>query len=286
MTENLAAIPRNQERWTGDAIAVERRGRVLHVQLRRPEVRNAMNAAMVEELRAAFAAVAAEPELTVVVLRGVAGQFSAGGDIRGMRKALAKDSAAVDSMVASNHAFGRMLLEAERLPQWLVSVVEGAAMGGGMGLIAVSDCVLALASARIGTPEVTLGLVPAQILPFLVKRLGKAPSRRLTLMGSILSGREAKSIGLVDELAESADELERLVERVLERSGLCGPKAVAATKSMLRAIDELGPEALVDRAAELFSAALVGEEGREGTRAFLEGRPPNWARNGDDRIDG
>ena len=150
-------------------------------------------------------------------------------------------------------------------------------MGGGVGLMAVADWVIAEKAAQIGTPEVTAGVVPAQITPFLVRRIGYAQARRLAACGLRLGANDAQRIGLVHELADGRDELAAKGVAAVNQALRCAPQAVAETKRLVRAsLGErpLGP--VLDQAAEMFAAALAGEA-REGIRAFVEKRRPAWS---------
>jgi isohexenylglutaconyl-CoA hydratase len=148
---------------------------VLHVTLNRPDNRNAMSLAMVGELRAVLDSVQSELSVRALVLRGAGGHFCAGGDIKDMAGARAAGAEAYREL---NRAFGAMLEQAQHAPQVLVAVLEGAVLGGGFGLACVSDIAIAHANAKFGLPETSLGILPAQIAPFVVKRIGLTQARR------------------------------------------------------------------------------------------------------------
>jgi isohexenylglutaconyl-CoA hydratase len=149
-------------------------------------------------------------------------------------------------------------------------------MGGGVGLLAIADWVIAEKAAQIGTPEVTVGIVPAQITPFLVQRIGYGQARRLATYGLRLGAEEASRFGLVHEIADGPDDLTAKAVAAVSQILRCAPQAVAETKRLVRASlpDRLGP--VLDQAAEMFAAALAGEA-REGIRAFVDKRRPAWA---------
>jgi isohexenylglutaconyl-CoA hydratase len=180
-----------------------------------------------------------------------------------------------DSVRRGNRAFGTLLSRLKRIPQVLVAAIEGPAMGGGFGLACISDVALATADARFGTPEVTLGLVPAQIAPFLVERLGVSQTRRLTLTGATLDAPAACQLGLVHKVVRDANELEQEIRVLTARIMLCAPHAVARTKRLLSRVGEVTLGRLLDEAADLFAESLV-DEGPEGIAAFLERRRPCW----------
>lgn len=257
-----------------ETLLLERDGGVLHVALNRPESRNAMSLAMVGELRAVLAAVRDDRGVRAIVLRGVGGHFCAGGDIKDMAGARA---AGPDAYAALNRAFGGLLEEAQAQPQVLIAVLEGAVLGGGFGLVCVSDIALTAADAQFGLPETSLGILPAQIAPFVVKRIGLTQARRLALTAARFDGREALRLGLVHACADSAESLGEQLTETLDQVRRCAPGANAATKALLLATESeaLGP--LLDDAARQFAAAVTGAEGAEGTMAFVQKRKPNWA---------
>jgi isohexenylglutaconyl-CoA hydratase len=166
---------------------------------------------------------------------------------------------------------------ADALPKAVIALVDGAALGGAVGLIAIADWVIAEKAAQIGTPEVTVGIVPAQITPFLVRRIGYGEARRLAAFGLRLGAEEARRVGLVHETAAGRDELIAKGVAAVNQVLRCAPQAVAETKRLVRASllqRPLGP--VLDEASTMFAAALAGEA-REGIRAFIEKRGPAWS---------
>ncbi|QJE73251.1 enoyl-CoA hydratase/isomerase family protein [Aerophototrophica crusticola] len=258
-----------------ETILAERTGWTLHVTLHRLESRNAMNGAMVGELSAVFAEAAADDTLRAVVLRGAGGTFCAGGDLRDMGGGLGDDPAA--GLAKVNRAFGALLEQAEALPQVLVAVVEGGAMGGGFGLVAVSDIAIASDTASFGLPEVKLGLVPAQIAPFVARRIGLPATRRLALTGGKLDGSQALALGLVHQIVPAGG-LDAALTATLDQIRACAPKAVAATKRLLNRVGQEPTGALLDEAASLFAQAALGREAMKGIPAFLSKQPAPWAK--------
>jgi isohexenylglutaconyl-CoA hydratase len=264
-------------------LALELRGPFLHVTFNRPEVRNAMSFAMVEELIAVFDALEDTQEVRAVILRGAGGNFCAGGDIKDMARVHAAPVPETpggpdDPMAIANRKFGTMLSVIETAPQAVVAVVEGAVMGGGFGLSCVADVTLAHAGATFRLPETSLGIPPAQIAPFIVRRLGLTEARRLAVTGGRLDGHQAKAIGLVHEVYDDAEALETGLAATLADIRRCAPGAVAITKDLVISSLSENIEVLLDRGARDFAKAIRGPEGKEGTIAFLEKRPPSWAR--------
>jgi isohexenylglutaconyl-CoA hydratase len=258
-------------------IVSEQRG-VRTVLLNRPAARNAMSLEMVRELTQAFADAEAQAGLRVLVLRGAGGHFCAGADVNDFVRVRTQPVSATHNPAAElNAAFGHLCAAFARVSLPTVCVVEGAVLGGGFGLVCVSDLTLALDSALFGLPETSLGVVPAQIAPFLVERLGFAQAKRLALSGGRIRASEALTLGLVHEVHSSPEALERALTAAIDRFLLCAPEATRATKRLLLRAKREPAEALIEHAAQVFAAALTGPEGEEGTRAFQEKRPPAWA---------
>jgi isohexenylglutaconyl-CoA hydratase len=251
-------------------------GGVARVTLDRPQVRNAMSFAMVDELVAALRW-AEEAGARVLVLRGAGGHFCAGGDLKDMastRGPAPKDGEA-DPAAVGNARFGHLALVYRRAAMPTVAVLEGAVMGGGFGLACTVDVALAGPTARFGLPETGLGLVPAQIAPFLVDRLGRSEAKRLAVTGARIDAAEALRIGLVHGLAETAEGVDALVDRTIGQILRAAPEANRVTKQLFE--EATLTEAYVEGAAKKFAAATRGAEGMEGVMAFIEKRRPSWA---------
>ena len=256
-------------------LALRREGGVLHVTLNRPEVRNAMSMAMVRELRAVLAQAEIHGDTRVVVLRGAGGHFCAGADLSDMATARLQLQNDPQALMQTNAAFGELCVAYADTGIATVAVVEGSCMGGGFGLACVADVTLAADSASFRLPETSLGLVPAQIAPFLVGRLGYAEAKRLAVTGGRLGAQEALALRLVHEV-HAADTLEGALTRVLSGILQCAPGAVAATKALIAKARFQPAAALVQEAAGVFSRAALGPEGVEGTTAFVQKRKAAW----------
>jgi isohexenylglutaconyl-CoA hydratase len=257
------------------AITLDRSGPVLRVTLARPEVRNAMSLAMVAELTAALREAEQDGSTRVVVLRGSGGNFCAGADIKDMAAARGRLAEDPDAVVKVNASFGVLCDAYASSPLAIVAALEGTVMGGGFGLACVADVVIAAEDTVFRLPETSLGVLPAQIAPYLVERLGYSEARRLAVTGSRLDAREALAIRLVHEVCAS-DALEAAVARVTRDVLNCAPGALAATKALVRKARLSPPAELVDEAARAFSRAALGPEGVEGTTAFLQKRKATW----------
>ena len=258
-----------------DMLLITRHAGVSHVTLNRPESRNAMSLAMVDELIAALRA-AEEAGDRAIVLRGAGGHFCSGGDIKDMGAAQnAETVAGVDPIAKVNARFGELCAAYAATGLPVVAVVEGAVMGGGFGLACVADLVIAGETAVFRLPETGLGLVPAQIAPFLVERLGFSEAKRLAVTGGKIDAAEALKLRLVHEV-QPMDKLDDALEAALAQIRKGAPEAIAATKALIRRARLEDPASLVDDAAAIFAKAARSEEGAEGMAAFLEKRPAKW----------
>ena len=244
-----------------------------------PASRNALSEAMVDGLIAACERAAADADLRGVVLRGAGGHFCAGGSLGSFAKTIGQPLAAgeADPLVPLNRRFGTLLQTLCALPQWFIVAVEGAAMGGGFGLVCCADQVLAHTSAQFATPEVTLGIVPAQIAPFVVRRLGPSTARRCLLTDERWDAVAAQRLGLVDDVVEG--DMDAAVRAAIARHAAAAPQAVAATKRLLLAQPETPLPVLLDEAAMAFAHALRGAEAPQGLAAFAARKAPPWSAN-------
>jgi methylglutaconyl-CoA hydratase len=243
------------------ALRIERDGRVLRVAMARPERRNAFDAALIDELAAAFADVG---DARAVVLSGDGPSFSAGADVEWMRSSV---NLSYEENVADALRLRAMLDAIDSCPAPVVARVQGHALGGGCGLAACSDIVIAEPGAHFAFSEVKLGIVPAVISPFALAKIGTGAARRYFVTGERFSAEVALRIGLVHEVAE---DLDAAVDRVVAELLSAGPEAARAAKELARA-----PLA-AEETARRIAAHRTSDEGQEGLRAFLEKRPPGW----------
>ena len=287
--EALALVTIAQAATQFVAIRAEQTGPVLAITLNRPEARNAMSLQMVAELRQVLAvaeATAGQPDaVRVVVLRGAGGHFCAGADLKDMAGARMRAMqaptgaegahAGADPIADVNAAFGELCVAYSRTPLAVVALLEGTVMGGGFGLACVADVAIASDTAKFRLPETSLGVVPAQIAPFLVERLGYSQAKRLAVTGGRLDASEALRLGLVHAVVHTT-ELQTELDKVLADILACAPGALAATKSLMAQARLQEPRTLVQHAATVFSQAAQGSEGQEGMTAFMQKRKPNW----------
>lgn len=262
-----------------DSIELEQQGSILTLWLNRPESRNAMSLNMVKAIRQVFKSIENDMSIRGVILRGKGGHFCAGGDIKDMAQ-LRGEALSVGTnqpYVDFNRQFGYMIEQVDQAPQTVVAILEGAVLGGGFGLACVSDIAISRADAKFGLPETGLGVIPAQIAPFVVKRIGLTQARRLALLGSRFEGDTALKMGVVHEVVDDQDTLNTLLEDTIQQIKRAAPHASRVTKALLhRTLNEPLHE-LLDDAAQQFANAVGSEEGVEGTTAFIQKRLPNWS---------
>lgn len=259
------------------ALILEPRGSVLTIWLNRPEARNALSADMVDELGAVLDAIREDRGLRTIILRGKGGFFCAGGDIKGFKSDLQGGAPDRDEVARGNRSFGDLMIKLNEQPQTVVILVEGAAIGGGLGLACVGDVTIVTRDARFRLSETSLGIPPAQIAPFVTERVGLTQARRLMLTGARFQGEEAVHYGIGHILAQDADDLEAKCQEVLEQIALCAPGANAVTKSIVFESTRRPRAEALDFASRGFADCMLSEEGREGVAAFVEKRKPRWA---------
>lgn len=251
-------------------------GHVARVTLARPEVRNAFNPALIEALRETFAGLAAQPPevLRGVILAGEGTFFSAGADVEWMRAAI---GLSVEDNRRDAAAMHTMFNVIDACPVPVIARVQGGAIGGGMGLCAVSDIVVAASGAVFGFTETKLGLLPAVISTFVLRKIGESHARALFTTGERFNAEHARLIGLVHQVVEDEGALDARISVIAHDLRTAGPTAVRAAKTLIR---ELRGRTAADAAA--LTIARIAEqrtsaEGQEGLTAFTEERAPSWS---------
>jgi methylglutaconyl-CoA hydratase len=262
-----------------DSLRVERSGPggvVARVTLARPDVHNAFDAGLIADLRTAFATLAREDpmQLRAVVLAGDGPSFCAGADLGWMRAAMALDT---EGNEQDAMAMADMFETVDTCPVPVVARVHGAALGGGMGLLAVSDLVIAESGTRFGFTETRLGILPSVISPFVVAKIGESHARALFPGGRRFDATRAARIGLVHEIVEGDAALDAAVESAVADLLAAGPTAARAAKAIVREIRGLGHGSAKWHTARVIARQRTSEEAQEGFRAFDEKRRPAWA---------
>lgn len=248
-------------------------GPVVQIVLNRPEVRNAFNETLIEELTAWAEGIRSEGSARVAVLSGAGKVFCAGADLTWMSKMI--DYSAEEN-VRDARALARMFQALDDVPIPLVGRIHGAALGGGAGLAAVCDIVVAADDAVFGFTEAKLGILPAVISPFTVAKIGQSAARELFLTASRFSAQRAREIGLVHTVVP-AGSIDAAVETLAGELLTSAPHAIAGAKALIARIANKAPAAVADLTAETIARHRVGAEGQDGMRAFLDKRKAPWA---------
>lgn len=250
---------------------VDARG-VAHLTLNRPDTHNALNAMMIDELHRAIQWLGDARGLRAVVLTGAGSTFCAGGDLGWMQESMKKTRA---ERVADSARLASMFRALNELPMPLIGRINGPAYGGGVGMISVCDVSIGVDSGVYCLTEVRLGLLPANIAPYVVARMGEANARRTFLTARRMKAAEAQRLGLLSEVV-AADQLDAAVERELADLLQCAPGAVSATKKLIAYVDQHDLATSMIYTADKLADAWETAEGSEGIMAFFAKRAPAW----------
>jgi len=273
LTGIIAGLP--QGTAMSDSVLLMRRGALAEITLNRPQVHNAFDDALVAALQAALDEAAGDDSVRFVLLSGAGKSFSAGADLNWMR-GMAQAGEAENR--ADSQRLAALMHTLNFLPKPTIARVNGAAYGGGVGLVACCDIAIGVQGAKFSLSEVKLGLVPAVISPYVIAAIGARHARRLFVSGEIFEAEHAARIGLLHE-AVAPDELDAAIERVVHWLGKGGPIAQREAKALALRIGGMDADsaATTDRLnAELIARLRVSEEGQHGLGAFLDKRAPHW----------
>lgn len=249
-----------------DAVLLDVRGKIGTLTINRPEARNAMSIEILGGMHAAVDSLAGS-DASVLVITGAGKAFCAGMDLKAVLIELSGDETMGARLLRS---LAELTIKMRALEQVTIASVNGAAIGGGCGLTCVCDVTVSHADAKLGFPEVDLGLCPAVIAPWVVRKLGGGVARAAMLKGGVMSGREAYAIGLVDHLADDAEGLHALTIEVAERLASGGPKALSTTKQLLNVLDGSDDGSLVRKGAELSARVLATPEAQAALAARMK----------------
>ena len=253
-------------------IEISRAGATARIALARPEIRNAFDEVLIAELTAALEAVAADPGARVLVLTGQGSAFCAGADLKWMGKMKAYT---YEENLANSLALSKLMRTLFDLRLPTIAAVNGAAIGGGNGLVAACDVAIAAQSAVFSLSEVKLGLVPACIGPYVISRIGERHARELFLTGRRIPAARAAEIGLVNEAVPDGDLAARVEEWVKDLLS-SGPEALRTCKELIARVPRLDLDSAGRYTAEMISRLRVGDEAQEGIAAFFGKRKPRW----------
>lgn len=256
-----------------ETVALSIEDKVARVALNRPEIHNAFNEVMIAELLEIFRKLKDDEKLRVVILTGEGKSFCAGADIHWMKK---MKNYTYEENVEDALALANLMYEMFSFPKPLVGRINGAAIGGGTGLVSVCDIVIAAEDARFSFSEVKIGLVPACISPYILNRVGFTKANMFFLTGERFDAHRALNVGLVDEVVPLSI-LDSRVDKLAEQLISSGPQALATAKKLLRDIPHMAMEEKRRHSAEVLARLRISDEGQEGLAAFLEKRKPKWA---------
>jgi methylglutaconyl-CoA hydratase len=255
-------------------ILFSRKDRTARISLNRPKVHNAFNSAMIRELTAAFAEAQEDKSIRVIVLTGVGESFCAGADLNWMREIVRYS---YDQNLQESLEVAELMHRIYTLPKPTIARVNGTAIGGGNGLFSACDIAIASERAKFGLSEVKIGLVPAAISPYVIRRIGESAARELFLTGERFGARRALDLRLVNMVVRP-EELDDRVSEVVRLLLSSGPEAVASCKELLHKVPALTLEEAKVYTAEMIAQLRVSREGQEGMAAFLEKRKPKWVK--------
>lgn len=254
-------------------LLVNKEDSVLSITLNRPEVRNALNDELINDLTNVFSKEAQDDDVRAIIIKGSGKVFSAGGDLNWMKKSV---SFSKNEILKDAQIFSNLLETINTFPKPVIGRVHGAAIGGGMGLVSVCDYVIALKETQFGFPEVKLGLIPATISPFVFAKLGESQSRALFILGNNFSAEKAREIGFVHQVVDSLEKLNEATTQVIQNITANSPQAMKSAKKF---IEDLKGKPRKDQnalACQVLVDTRTTDEAKEGMLAFLEKRKPKW----------
>ncbi|HXI13273.1 MAG TPA: enoyl-CoA hydratase-related protein [Thermoanaerobaculia bacterium] len=254
-------------------LLVEQRGVALHVMLNRPDVHNAFNDELIREAVDLFSTLEQTRGVRAVVLRGGGQNFCAGADLNWMAKMV---SYGRQENIRDASLLAKMFAVIDECPIPVIGRIQGAAIGGGVGLVAVCDIAISMESSKFGLSEVKLGILPAVISPYVIGKIGASHARALFLTGERFSAARALSIGLVHRLAATDEELDSAVDETVAGLTSSGPEAVAECKKLIDFVASNDRAESIPYTIEAISQRRVSAEGQEGMSAFLRKEKPEW----------
>jgi methylglutaconyl-CoA hydratase len=256
------------------AIDIEQEGSVAWIWMNRPQAHNAFDENLIEELTRVVLDLGKNADVRVIVLAGRGKSFSAGADISWMKR---QGSAPMESNMDDARRLANLFLAIAESPKPTIARVHGAAIGGGLGLVAACDIAIGSTAARFATAEVRLGLIPATIAPYVVRAIGERHARCLFQTGEQIDASTAQAIGLLHSVTR-LDQLDERIDSVINNLLLGAPLAQRRAKELVRAVaDQPITGELIGDTVKWISRCRAEPEAREGLNAFLEKRPPSWA---------
>ncbi len=253
-------------------LLLETKNQVSTLTLNRPDVHNALNEVLISELHQAIQALSQDSQTRVIVLTGSGHSFCAGGDLNWMKKSAA---ASTQENIQEAKNLHQMLSSIAKSPKPVIAKVNGIAMGGGIGLLAATDMAFAYKQAQFALSEVRLGLIPAVISPFVIRKIGASTFTEYSLTAERFGAQQAKEMGLINHCA-SPEEIDDLIEAKIQALKMAGPQALDKAKKLGREIASLSFEEAGKITPQYLAELRASPEGKEGINAFLEKRKPSW----------
>ncbi|UCC40509.1 MAG: enoyl-CoA hydratase/isomerase family protein [Candidatus Aminicenantes bacterium] len=255
--------------------------KIARVCFNRPEVHNAFNSTMIRELDDVVDKIGKDKSLRVVILTGNGKSFCAGADIKWLREIV---DYSFEQNLEESLELAEVLYKIYVLPKPTIAMVNGTAFGGGTGFLSVCDIAVASEDAKFGLSEVKIGLVPAAISPYVIRRIGEKNAREYFLTGERISAQKAQEIGLVNKVVPHA-KLKETVDETAKHLLTSGPEAIASCKELIYKVPKMSFEEAKTYTARMIANLRVSEEGQEGTSAFLEKRKPSWIQEEGDKTE-
>lgn len=254
-------------------VSLRKDGRIARVTFCRPEIHNAFNSTVITEMSDVFAKIETDKEIRVVLLTGEGKSFCAGADLNWMRSVVDQT---YEQNLAESNALAELFYQMYTCPRPIVGRINGAAIGGGTGFVAVCDIAIAAESAKFSFSEVKIGVVPACIGPYVIKKLGEGKARELFITGERMKAARAYEVGLVNKVVPD-DQLDSEVDTLVQSILTSGPNAVATAKRLVSEVPAMTPDQFKPYTAEMIAKLRLSDEGQEGMSAFLNKRKPSWA---------
>ncbi len=260
-----------EQKYQTILMALDRK--IARITFNRPDVHNAFNAMMISEIADALDRIKSDRSVHVVVLTGKGKSFCAGADINWMREII---HYTYEQNLVESLQLAEVLHKLYTLPKPTVALVNGTAIGGGNGFLAACDIAIAAEEAKFGLSEVKIGLVPAAISPYVIRKIGESKAREYFLTGKRITALMAQEIGLINEVVPQ-DQLEEKVEELVGLLLTSGPEALANCKELIFRVPQMSLEEAKDFTARMIANLRISEEGQEGMTSFLEKRKPKWS---------
>ena len=244
----------------------------LTIWFNRPEKRNSLSKNLIGEISQTIDFIEDNPPIRGVIFRGKGNVFCAGADLKWMQNIASEKNNTRDKAMKMSMKFGEIFTKVSNLSKVTISVVEGACMAGAVGIACATDFLVSTSDAKYSLTETKIGLTPAQIAPYIIKKVGFNNGKKLMLLGEVFSGDKAFLIGMADYVVKEKKDLDYEVMQIIKKVKKCSPNGISVTKNLLNSNYNIDTR----HAAKLFSECIVHEEGREGFASFFEKRKPFW----------